>query len=308
MANEIRLAHPTASKTDLYAVIRNDATLKVWDGTGLVTWADADIDNYDIPLTYQSGDLYTADAPANLIDGAYKIYFYDRVAAAPATDDNLITSVAFEHNTSGTATTTPVGSVAGLDKLGAVNEMLLSIRRFPVISLDTGGASDAAIAEAKLDTADRKIQSEGWHCNTEYNVILTVDGDNKIPLGTNIMKVDVDPEESDSGRDVCRRGNFLYDLENQTDQFTGTLTVERVLQIPFQDLTPVLKDLVTAEATVEFQRAMLGSSKIDTYTRDNLLASREAAGREENDNGDYNTLSRRSAREIIGHRGTVSSR
>jgi hypothetical protein len=61
---------------------------------------------------------------------------------------------------------------AGLTKLEAVNEMLAAIKEFPVAALDPGGTSTAALAESVLDRENKRVQSRGWHENSEYDVDL----------------------------------------------------------------------------------------------------------------------------------------
>lgn len=60
---------------------------------------------------------------------------------------------------------------AGLTKLQAVNELLAAITEQPATSLDTGGTSIQARAEAKLDKIDREVQEKGWHCNTDTIIL-----------------------------------------------------------------------------------------------------------------------------------------
>ena len=97
MANEIRLTHTTSGQTDLYAVIRDESTTKVWDGTGMVTWNDANITTYKVQLVDGGGDLYTADAPNNLASGTYRVCIYDAIAATVAITDPLVDSYDWVH-------------------------------------------------------------------------------------------------------------------------------------------------------------------------------------------------------------------
>lgn len=61
-----------------------------------------------------------------------------------------------------------------LTKLQAVNIVLRGIHEAQVSALDTGNESVTGWAEVYLDEADEAIQSEGWTCNTEYDI--DVDG------------------------------------------------------------------------------------------------------------------------------------
>lgn len=92
MANEIHVTWPSAAAT-LYAIVRKLSDATVWDVAAATwdTWADADIADYDIPLTDLGGDLYAADFPAAVADGTeVRIHYYEQAGAAPAITDTTI--------------------------------------------------------------------------------------------------------------------------------------------------------------------------------------------------------------------------
>lgn len=60
-----------------------------------------------------------------------------------------------------------------MTKLEACNRLLRAIHEEDVPALDTGGVSVMGRAEKYLDDTDKEIQSEGWHCNSEYKVSMT---------------------------------------------------------------------------------------------------------------------------------------
>lgn len=70
MARELHLTYPADSAT-LYALIRQVSTGKVWDAAGAAwaAWANADIDDYDIPLTDRGGHYYDATFPSGIATG-----------------------------------------------------------------------------------------------------------------------------------------------------------------------------------------------------------------------------------------------
>jgi uncharacterized phiE125 gp8 family phage protein len=83
---------------NLYAIIRERPDGDVWNGTANVSWVDGDIDDYDIALASQGGDLYSADVPEDLPAGDYRALFYERAGATPATTDLFLTSRPFHRN------------------------------------------------------------------------------------------------------------------------------------------------------------------------------------------------------------------
>lgn len=91
MADE--LEYSSSATVTPYAIIR-DGT-KVWDltNTEWATWADADIDDYDITLDSKGGDYYAADFPTDIAaNTVVHIMIYDMAGASPALTDLRLTS------------------------------------------------------------------------------------------------------------------------------------------------------------------------------------------------------------------------
>ena len=61
-------------------------------------------------------------------------------------------------------------------ELEAVNALLTSIEESPVSSLTTTTTTDVNLAKTKLSEINRRVQKEGWHFNTDYDVTLSLDG------------------------------------------------------------------------------------------------------------------------------------
>ncbi len=93
MSNEI-YAHYTSGST-LYAIIR-DRLCRVWYPQGGVfeEWGQQgrDIANYAIALTDKFGSLYSADLPADIPQGTYKIVIFAQSGAAPDAGDEIADS------------------------------------------------------------------------------------------------------------------------------------------------------------------------------------------------------------------------
>jgi len=94
MADELRLTYQGAAAT-LYAVVRRTSDQYAWDNTASAweAWADGSIGDYDLPLTDQGGDLYTADFPSTIASGSVvRIMYYIQAGASPAITDLAIRS------------------------------------------------------------------------------------------------------------------------------------------------------------------------------------------------------------------------
>ena len=63
-------------------------------------------------------------------------------------------------------------------ELEAVNVMLAAIGEAPINSLTGTLPVDARIAQTTLNETNKDVQSEGWHFNTEIDVVLTRDASN----------------------------------------------------------------------------------------------------------------------------------
>ncbi len=91
MANELTTTFNGTA--NIYVIIRRISDAKVrdvvngaWD-----TWADGDIDDYDLALDPKGGDQYSADAIAALLDDVqYLFIFHKRAGGSPALTDLII--------------------------------------------------------------------------------------------------------------------------------------------------------------------------------------------------------------------------
>ena len=88
-------------------------------------------------------------------------------------------------------------TLAGTTELESVNTMLSMIGEAPVNSLTGTLPLDGTIAKNTLTEINREVQSAGWHFNSRYEYTLSLDGDSKIPLANNIMRVDLDITKSE---------------------------------------------------------------------------------------------------------------
>jgi hypothetical protein len=86
MAKELTLTY-SGTGAALYVVIRRKSDGYAWNGAAFEAWSDANVGTYDIALTDAGGDLYYADFPAGIASGDYRIVYYIRAGASPATTD-----------------------------------------------------------------------------------------------------------------------------------------------------------------------------------------------------------------------------
>lgn len=188
-----------------------------------------------------------------------------------------------------------------LSKLDAVNRMLDAIGESPVNSLESG-LGDAENAERILNNTDKDVQQKGWYVNTERGVTLTRDLSGHINLPNNCLKVDT--VGNDANRQVVKRGNRLYDLDNKTFKFTKSLSCDIVYQLAWDELTYTLQRYITAMAARTFQRVSPTSSSLDTMIREELTEAWADLLNEESEVADTNILNSNAFSFHMSHRNS----
>ena len=78
-------------------------------------------------------------------------------------------------------------------ELEAVNTILSTIGEAPLNSLTGSLPVDGTVAKNVLNEITREVQSQGWHFNTHYKTTLSRDTNNKIPLASNVLRIELDP-------------------------------------------------------------------------------------------------------------------
>ena len=150
-------------------------------------------------------------------------------------------------------------------KLSAVNTMLSAIGESPVNQLGTAAPADAILAESILNEIAKEVQLEGWHFNTHYDWVLNRDSDDKILLPDNTARVDV-PRYGVSNVDVIQRGQYLYDLKNNTNTFTADIAnATIVFMLDWTDLPETARRYIMVKAARVFGDRTLGSNQHHTF-------------------------------------------
>ena len=91
-------------------------------------------------------------------------------------------------------------------ELEAVNTILSTIGEAPLSTLTGSLPVDGTTAKNILNEISREVQSAGWHFNTQYKVDLTRDTTNKVPIGTDVVRVQLNNKYDKSSYDVVQRG------------------------------------------------------------------------------------------------------
>ena len=153
-----------------------------------------------------------------------------------------------------------------VNELQAVNMLLAAIGEAAVSSLETATTVDVTQAKNLLSNINREVQQKGWHFNTEWDVILSLDSDSRIPLGTSILSI-YSPTKLTTIRG--REGSpFLYDLDNNT--FTWETSINDAITITlldFEDIPQTARQYITSKAARIFQEEIIGQISAESINR-----------------------------------------
>jgi hypothetical protein len=155
--------------------------------------------------------------------------------------------------------------------LEAVNRVLQMMGEAPVNSLN-GQLGLAQQAQDILDDTSRKVQSEGWSFNTDYERTLLRDGNDEVAVGVNVSHVEVDPYLFPA-LDVVQRGGKLYDRRANSYAFDVDLKANVTYILEWEELPEYARQFIVAKAGRTLQEAILGDSNLSQI---NMSAEMEA--------------------------------
>ncbi len=161
-------------------------------------------------------------------------------------------------------------------ELSAVNSILGAIGQSPVTSLVFDNPEISFIYNLLRDS-NVDIQNEGWHFNTEKHVTYTPDSvTGKIVIGNDILRMDVTDGWSKRQYDVVKRGGFLYDKYDHTDDWSDTTSInlDIVRLITFEDLPMVFQRLIIARASARAAVQLISNAQLSS-----MLGQQEALAR-----------------------------
>ena len=146
--------------------------------------------------------------------------------------------------------------------LEAVNLVLRMMGEAPVDSLD-GQFGLAQQAADSLLTVSRKLQSEAWSFNTDYQRTLLRDAiSNQINLPANALRVEVNPYDY-SSLDIVQRGDKLYDRKGGTYTFAQDITADVTYGLDWEELPEHARRYIAVTAGRELQQSTIGSRDLD---------------------------------------------
>ena len=129
---------------------------------------------------------------------------------------------------------------------------------------------DGTVAKNVLSEISREVQSAGWHFNTHYKATLTRDTNNKIPVGTNVVRVELDPNlVPKADYDLVQRDGFLFNMAKNTDIFDRNFEdVTQVLLLPFNEIPEQAKRYITIRSARVFHDRTLGANTLHKFSQE----------------------------------------
>ena len=174
-------------------------------------------------------------------------------------------------------------------ELESVNVILSTIGEAPLNSLSGSLPVDGTVAKNVLSEISREVQSSGWHFNTHYKSTLTRDTNNNIPVATNVVRVELDPNlESKSSYDLVQRDGKLFNLAKDTDIFDKDFKdVTQVLLLPFNEIPEQAKRYITIRSARVFHDRTLGANTLHKFSQEDEKQALSILGNAEMRTGDY---------------------
>lgn len=164
-------------------------------------------------------------------------------------------------------------------ELEAVNTILAVMGEAPIDSLDVTGNLAAEKAQATLLEMSRLVQGRGWYFNTDYEYSMALSIDNKLPVAANMLEVV--PDGSYYGKPYTQRGEYLYDLENQTFTFSSAITCKVIWMLDWVDIPEAARRYILVRAARTAEERGQGSEAVQKFTADDEMEARTAINRQE---------------------------
>jgi hypothetical protein len=147
-----------------------------------------------------------------------------------------------------------------LTQLEVVNQCLASMGETPLNSIDSDQPYVAA-ALLKMKTTLTQELAKGWWFNTDYTTLAPDPNTGFIYVPADA--IDVNP--GDEGGALVLRGRRVYTRFTSSYEFTGTVSVSIVREIPFDDLPMMANHMIAARTVLDFQNDYDGDA--DKYNK-----------------------------------------
>ena len=175
-------------------------------------------------------------------------------------------------------------------ELSAVNSILGSIGQSPLTTLNFNNPETAFVYNLLVE-ANKDVQNEAWHFNSEENVKVTPGATTKyITNPSNYLRYDLHDKLIDKSKDLVRRNGRLYDLVEHTDQFTEDLYLDIITLYPFEDVPPVFQRYIISKAATRAATQLVSNRELAALLQVQENAARANVMDYECSQGDHNFM------------------
>ena len=140
-----------------------------------------------------------------------------------------------------------------------------------------------------LKETNIEVQSEGWVYNTESHVEFSPVND-KIPIPSNVLRLDVTEDDIVRTTNVVKRGGFLYDKIKHTNEFTDKVVCDVVYLWPFEDLPQAFKRYIVQKASVRAATQLVSNPTLVQLLQQQEAYTRAICMEYECNQGDHNYM------------------
>lgn len=144
-----------------------------------------------------------------------------------------------------------------ITEIDAINQILSAIGSDPVMSLGDNLDIDVVNARRLLKENSRHIQRQGWDFNKVTRNLTPNKATKRITWDDTIITL-----SSSDDNIYVKRGNYLYNLTNDTYEFPNAIEVTIVYGVDFDDLPDCFKNYVTAKTALDFQSRYFGDTTV----------------------------------------------
>lgn len=168
--------------------------------------------------------------------------------------------------------------MGAFSELDAVNHVLEAGGEAPVSSLTDENASSIAVIQRKLRAERLKLLSRGHSFNTTYPY-KTPNTDGNILIGDEILSVDGCGNNKYTAYTV--RNGKLYDVTNETDEFTEQVQLKIISDIDFEDIKTQTQYQLMATVAKSYQRQFQQDQVMDAELMEDEYEAEVIAAEEE---------------------------
>ena len=172
-----------------------------------------------------------------------------------------------------------------MTKLEAVNHVLTRLGLYRVSALETSAASLAGNVEAVIDQKAVSVQSENWNFNRRVDVTATPNGSQKLLLAsidTSGTIIELNPTGRDANRNISILNDRLFDLDENTEDFTAPMQVSYVLQLSWTSIPPKVRAYIAHEAAIAYNDGYGQRSRAPALVEEARRARARARGSDSN--------------------------